>query len=87
MTAKTNVGALKETLKARYLELRKQGAAIRTKSDPIRAERDALVAEYQPRERALHEAIIASEAGLFDIDQEAAEIAKLLGHQTPAFDG
>lgn len=84
---KTNIGALKENLKARYLELRKQAADIRAKSDPIRAERDALVAEYQPRERALHEAIKAAEAGLYDIDQEAAEIAKLLGHQTPAFGG
>lgn len=74
----------KDGLKARYLELNKLRTKIKAKSDPLRAERDALVADYQPRERKLHGAIKAAEQGLYDIDQEAALIAKALGNETPA---
>ena len=74
----------KDALKARYLELADARAAIRAVSDPLRAERDALVAEYQPRERELHVAIKDAEAGLYGIANEMALIAKALGHDTPA---
>lgn len=74
----------KDALKARYLELAEGRAAIRAVSDPLREERDALVAAYQPRERELHLAIKEAETGLYDIANEMALIAKALGNDTPA---
>jgi len=77
----------KDNLKARYLELAEARAGVRAVSAPLRAERDALVAAWQPRERELSAAIKSAEADLYDIDQEAALIAKALGHETPALAG
>lgn len=74
----------KDAMKARYLELGKQRTAIRAKADPLRAEMDALVAEHQPKERALSEAIKKASAGLYDVEQEMSLIAKALGSGTPA---
>lgn len=67
----------KEQRRARLAELREKREKILAVAGPIRAERDALVAEYQPKERALRERLRTAEADLYDIDMEIAEILRI----------
>lgn len=55
-----------------------EAEAIRAKSAPLRAARDALVKETEPKIRALNEQIKEVEKSLYDLDVERATIAKAL---------
>lgn len=71
-----------ETLRARFHELTAQHDEIRAKSDPLRAKRDALSQKHALEEKALNDRIKEVEAGLFEIEQERAALARALGGKT-----
>ncbi len=65
--------------RARFAELGEQREATLFLSAPLRARRDAIVAEAQSQVDALDRQIADAEIGLSDIDQERALIARALG--------
>lgn len=69
-------------LRARFADRGTDRDAALAVSAPLRAERDALVASTADRVAALDVRIAEAEAGLFDIDQERALIARALGGRT-----
>jgi len=69
-------------LRARFRELSAMREERQGASCPLRAERDALIADTQARVAQLDEAIAAAEAGMFEIDQEASLIVRALGGRT-----
>jgi hypothetical protein len=71
-----------ENLRRRFHALGRKKAAIHAVSDPLRAERDALIQATEVRVKALNAKIKAAEQGLFDIDQERSMWVKALGRQT-----
>lgn len=72
----------KEGLRARFVELSGQAAAIRTVSTPLRAQRDSHVQQARETEDAMNAAIREAELGLFDIEQERAMIVRALNGKT-----
>lgn len=70
------------TMRRRFHDLTKQAADIRVKGDPLRAERDALLASVAGRVAELEKQIKAIEAPLYDLEQERALIARALGGKT-----
>lgn len=72
------------TLRARFAELSDARSAILDVSTPLRDERDAVSAAAQATIAAIDIQIAAEEAGLFEIDQERAMIARALGGRTGA---
>jgi uncharacterized coiled-coil DUF342 family protein len=73
-----------DKMRERFHELRRHREAILAKSAPLREKRDAIVNEARERETKLNDQIVKAEATLFEIDQEAAMIARALGGQTGA---
>ena len=73
-----------DKMRERFQDLRERRDAILKRSGPLREKRDALVNEAREKEQALNERIRKAEEGLFEIDQEAAMIARALGGQTGA---
>lgn len=69
-------------MRARFHALTAEREKILAKSGPLRAERDAFVQETRPKEQAMNAAIKKAEAGLFDIDQERAALARALKGKT-----
>lgn len=71
-------------LRARFAELQTLRASIVAASEPKRKERDAIVAESTAALAPIDADIKRIEAELFDLDQEAALIARALGGRTGA---
>lgn len=71
-----------DDLRARFAELANMREGIQAQSAPLREQRDTLAAEAQAATAALDQQIGAIEADLFDINQEAALIARALGGRT-----
>lgn len=61
---------------ARYAELTAKANAIQAKAGPLRAARDKKVQAARKEEDALNAAIKKAEAGLFEIEQERAFLAR-----------
>lgn len=70
----------RDKLKKRFHELTAKAAAIRAKSDPVRAARDKLVAKHAKEEAAANKKVKDVEEGLFEIEQERAMIARAVGN-------
>lgn len=69
----------REQMIERFWTLKKERDAQRAKAEPIRAERDALVAKHA-KELAPHKGKIrAAEKGLGEIEQEMAMLARAAG--------
>jgi len=73
-----------DKLRARFAELTEKVEAIQAKRNPVRAKRDDLVAKQIRELSAADAAVRKAEAGLFDLDQERALIARALGGKTLA---
>jgi uncharacterized coiled-coil DUF342 family protein len=71
-----------DKLRARFAELSEKRDRIRAKADPLREERDSFVQANAAKEAAMNAAIRKAEEGLFELDQEAATIARALGGKT-----
>lgn len=73
-------------MRARFQDLTAQREAILSVSTPLREARDAevnaLLEEARSKRAAADEAIRAAEQGLFEIDQERANIVRALKGQT-----
>jgi len=79
-----------ELMRARFAELRQQIAAIEAVSAPLRAQRDAIMAEAQAiadTAKPLDLQILSAEAGLYDAKNEMAMLSRALGGQTAAAGG
>jgi uncharacterized coiled-coil DUF342 family protein len=77
-------------MRARFQELRDQIAAIEAASGPLRAKRDAIHAEAQKiadKAKPLDRQILSAEAGLYELKNELAMLARALGGQTAAVGG
>ena len=77
-------------MRARFAELREQIAVIEAVSTPLRARRDAVMAEAQAiadTARPLDAQILAAEAGLYEAKNELALLSRALGGQTAPFGG
>ena len=70
------------TQRARFAELSGTRTAILAISTPLRDERDAVSAAAQATIATIDIQIAAEEAGLYEIDQERAMIARALGGRT-----
>jgi uncharacterized coiled-coil DUF342 family protein len=71
-----------KALRDRFAELGTERVAIVAESGPLRDERDELIKSCDEKTKVLSTQIANIEAGLFDIDQERALIARALGGQT-----
>jgi hypothetical protein len=71
-----------DALRARFAALTEQREAVTAASEPLRARRDAIAAQATADLAALDVEIRAAEAGLFELDQERAMIARALGGRT-----
>ena len=69
-------------LRSRFAELTQQREDIIAASGPLREQRDALVQQASQQIQALDADIKTAEAGLAEIDQERAMIARALGGKT-----
>lgn len=74
----------RESMQARFWELEDKKAEVEAKTGPLRARRDAILAEIAPalnEERSLGKQIkdIEAEMGLVEIDQERAFLSRGLG--------
>lgn len=65
-------------VRARFDELTVKKAAIHAVSDPLRAARDKFVNEAKEFEEKANAEIRDAEAGLFELDQERAMLARQL---------
>lgn len=72
------------TMQARFHELGRKRDEIMAQVEPLSQKRDALVAEHDAAMRPLTEQIKAASSGLFEIDQERANIARALRGKTGA---
>jgi predicted nucleic acid-binding Zn-ribbon protein len=72
----------KEAQQKRFEELEKKVAAIRAKSDPLRAKRDKHVQAARAKEDEMNAEIKQAEKNLFDYEQERAFLARALGART-----
>lgn len=68
-----------KNLQTRMAEVKEEIAAIMAKAGPLREARDAWSAEADRKRQEMNAEIKAVEAGLFDLRQEEAMIAKALG--------
>ena len=68
-----------ETMRRRFHELGAKREAMLAVSTPLRAKRDALIAEHTAAVQALEAQIKAAEAGLYEIDVERGIITRALG--------
>jgi hypothetical protein len=73
-----------DSMRARLQTLNKAREKILAKSTPVRAARDAFVAEMTAREAEMNTAVREAEAGLFDIDMERGLLTRALGGKTGA---
>jgi uncharacterized coiled-coil DUF342 family protein len=73
-----------ETMRKRFHELGRQREAILAEVDPLRKQRDELVAAYDAAVKPLEAKIKAASAGLFGIETERANIARALRGKTGA---
>lgn len=71
-----------EALRARFAALTAQRATVAAVSEPLRTRRDAIAARATADLAAIDVEIRAAEAGLFELDQERAMIARALGGRT-----
>ena len=71
-----------DRMRARFAELARLAAGKRAKAAPLREERDAFVQGNEAKEARMNAAIAKAEEGLFELDQEAAMIARALGGRT-----
>lgn len=71
-----------DRMRARFAELAWLAADKRAKAAPLRRARDEFVRANEAKEARMNAAIARAEAGLFDLDQEAAMIARALGGRT-----
>lgn len=71
-----------ENMRKRFREVAAAKAAIHAASDPIRVERDALVAAHEATRKALDVRLKKAEDGLFELDQELAMLSRALGGKT-----
>lgn len=69
-------------LRARFAILAADRAAIIAASTPLREERDEIARDAAERIAPLDDQIRDVEAGLFELDQEAALISRALGGRT-----
>lgn len=68
-----------ETMKKRFWELKAQQEKRRAKADPVRDERDKLVAKQLKELEAADKKVAAAEDGLFEIEQEMAALVRAVG--------
>lgn len=68
-----------ETMKKRFWELKAQQEKQRAKADPVRDERDKLVAKQLKELEAADKKVAAAEDGLFEIEQEMAALVRAVG--------
>lgn len=68
-----------EEMRARFWELKAQRDEKREKADPIRAERDELVAKQLKELEKADAKVAKAEEGLFDIEQEMAMLVRAVG--------
>jgi hypothetical protein len=73
-----------DRMRARFAEITKLTADKRAKAGPLREERDAFVQGNAAKEARMNAAIARAEDGLFELDQEAAMIARALNGKTSA---
>jgi len=71
-----------DRMRARFAELAGLAADKRARAAPLRRERDDFVQSNSAKEARMNAAIAKAEAGLFELDQEAAMIARALGGRT-----
>lgn len=71
-----------EALRSRFATLTERRNAMAAVSAPLRTRRDAIAAQATTDLAALDVQIRAAEAGLFELDQERAMIARALGGRT-----
>ena len=69
-------------MRARFLELSEQAAAIRANVEPLRTARDEFVNNARATEQGFNNDIQAAEVGLFEIEQERAMIVRALAGKT-----
>jgi hypothetical protein len=69
-------------LRKRFADLTKKHDAIRAKADPLRLKYDTLAQHNRKAEDAAAARVKDAEAGLFEIEQERATIARALGGKT-----
>lgn len=73
-----------DSMRKRFHELSARREAILAASAPLRAKRETAVALYESVVKPLEAQIKEAEAGLYDIDQERAIIARALNGKTGA---
>lgn len=71
-----------DAMRARFHDLTARAEAIRAVSTPLREARDTKVNAAREAENAMNAEIKAAEAGLFEIDNERAALARALKGQT-----
>jgi predicted nucleic acid-binding Zn-ribbon protein len=69
-------------MQAKVHALGKQRAEIRAKSDTLRAELEAIEAEFSSKRAALKQMLRGIEAPLYDIDKERGMICRALQGKT-----
>lgn len=72
-----------DNLRADLAQLDTQKAALTAVLEPLAAERDTLIAEYQPQLDSLTEQVKAAREGIYEIDQERSQIVKVLAILSP----
>jgi hypothetical protein len=73
-----------DSMRKRFHELSTKRESILAVSAPLRAKRDEAVAVYESVARPLEAQIKEAEAGLYEIEQERAVIARALNGKTGA---
>lgn len=66
-------------MRARFAELTGQAEKIRANADPLREARDKLAADHAKAIESHNAKIAKAEDGLFDIEQERAQLVRALG--------
>ena len=74
----------KETMRARFHDLGAKREKVLATLDPIKAKREALIADHEAQVRPLEQQIRDISAGLYEIDVERGLIAKALQGKTGA---
>jgi len=78
-----------DLMRARFGELRDQIAAIEAVSGPLRAQRDAILAQAQAiadTAKPIELKILTAEVGLYDAKNEMAMLSRALGGNTAGAD-
>lgn len=71
-----------EAMRAKFWELTRAAEEIRSRSLPLRAERDKIIADTAPRLKKLEREYKDIEAPLYEIERERALLARALGGKT-----